>query len=118
MAECYRVRLVREAKEMLRKIGKKFGKNTYESLRDLIQELEFNPEQRGEALSGQLHGLYSLHYSRFRVIYRIHEGSAVVLVLAAGWHESGSRKDIYRILERMVESGILDIEDIDSDVED
>ena len=111
MVELYRVRLVREASEMLRKIGKKFGKKTYEALRDLIQELEFNPEQKGEMLTGELYGLYSLHYSRFRVIYRIHDGAAEVVVLAAGWHESGSRKDIYRILERMVESGYLDIED-------
>ncbi len=111
MAEYYLVRIGREAKEMLRKIGKKFGKKTYEALRDLIFELEFSPEQKGEALTGELHGLHSLHYSRFRVIYRIHNNEALVVVLAAGWHESGSRKDIYRILERLVESGVIDLDD-------
>lgn len=112
MADYYRVWLVPQAKEMLLKIGKKFGKNTYETLRDLIQELEFSPEQRGEVLVGELHGLYSLHYSRFRVIYKIRDGAAEVVVLAAGWHESGSRKDIYRVIERLVESGALNVEDI------
>ena len=115
MVEFYRVRLVREASDMLRKIGKKFGKKTYEALRDLIRELERSPEQKGEMLTGELYGLYSLHYSRFRVIYRNHDGAAEVIVLAAGWHESGSRRDIYRILERMVKSGFLDLEDTAED---
>ncbi len=107
----YRVLLVAEAKEMLRKIGKKYGKKTYEVLRDLILGLEFDPDKRGQPLHGPLHGLYSLHYSRFRVIYRIEHGVAKVLVLAAGHHESGARSDIYHIIERLVESGALEIKE-------
>ena len=107
----YRVLLAAEAKEMLRKIGKKYGKKTYQVLRDLIRELEFEPDKRGQPLCGQLQGLYSLHYSRFRVIYRIEHGVTMVLVIAAGYHESGARSDIYRIIERLVESGSLEIKE-------
>jgi len=95
---------------MLRKIGKRYGKKTYEVLRDLIQGLEFEPQKKGEALRGQLHGLHSLHYSRFCVIYRIEKKDAVVLVVAAGYHESEARTDIYEVLERLVESGSIVIQ--------
>ena len=107
----YRVLLVAEAKKMLRKIGKRFGKKTYGVLRDLIRELEFEPDKQGQPLHGPLRGLYSLHYSRFRVIYRIEHGVTTVLVIAAGYHESGARSDIYRVIERLVESGALEIKE-------
>ena len=107
----YRVLLAAEAKEMLRKIGKRYGKKTYEVLRDLIRGLEFEPDKRGQPLHAPLQGFYSLHYSRFRVIYRIEHGAATVLVLAAGYHESGVRSDIYRMIERLVESGAVEIKE-------
>lgn len=110
----FRVRLVNEAREMLRKIGRKFGKKTYQLLRDLIQDLEFEPEKKGLPLRSPLQGFYSLHYSRFRVIYRIEQDEAIVLVLGVGYHESGSRSDIYQIIERLIESGTLDIRKPDS----
>jgi mRNA-degrading endonuclease RelE of RelBE toxin-antitoxin system len=107
--EYYRVQVVAEAKEMLRKIGKKYRKKTYEVIRDLIRELEFEPDKRGQPLHAPLQGLYSLHYSRFRVIYRFEHGAAAVLGIAAGYHESGPRSYIYRAIERLVESGALEI---------
>lgn len=105
--EYHRVRIAKSAKKDLKRIGKKFGKKTYETIRDLIVDLAFDPEQKGEALQGQLHGLHSRHYSRFRIIYRIDRGEFVVVVIAAGHHESDSRSDIYRVIERLIESGEL-----------
>ncbi len=113
--EHFLVRLTAEAEKMLRRIGKKYGKKTYEVLRDRIFDLEIEPEQKGQALRGQLSGLYSMHYSRFRVIYRIDRGVAEVLVIGAGFHASGTRADIYRVIERMVDSGDLEIPDDDED---
>lgn len=109
--EYYRVRIVNSAKKGLRQIGKKYGRNTYETIRDLILDLEFNPEQKGEPLHGWLHGLHSRHYSRFRIIYRIDGKNLVVMVVGTGYHESDSRSDIYRSIERLIESGQLIIRD-------
>lgn len=107
----HRVRVVESAKKDLRRIAKKYGKNTYETVRDLILDLEFDPEQKGRALRGRLHGLYSRHYSRFRIIYRIDGAELIVVVIAAGYHASDSRSDIYRSIERLIESGEMIIND-------
>lgn len=105
----FQVVLTKTATDMLRQIGKKYGKKTYETLRDLIAGLEHQPDQKGEALHRPLQGLHSLHYSRFRVIYRIESGNAIVLVVAAGHHASGERDDIYQIIRRLVENGTIEI---------
>lgn len=94
---------------MLREIGKKFGKKVYEILRDLIRDLEFDPRKKGQTLHRPLNGYYSLHYSRFRVVYSVNDQAAEVLVIAAGHHESGSRRDIYRIVEHLVNTGLIEL---------
>ncbi len=110
MSEQYfRVRLTASAKDDLRRLGKRYGRKTYETVRDLIQDLEFEPGQKGEPLRGALRGFYSRHYSRFRIIYRIDGTEFVVLVVGAGYHESGSRNDIYKAIEKMLGSGKLQI---------
>lgn len=109
MSEFYRVQIAHEAKKMLRDIGKKYGRKNYEMLRDMIRELEFDPDKKGRPLSGKLHGLYSLHYSRFRVVYRIMNGHAEVIIVAAGFHASGERSDIYKAIERLVETGKIQL---------
>lgn len=107
--QIYVVRITKTAQEMLRRLGKKYGRKTYASLRSLILNLESEPDKKGEALKPPLAGLHSLHYSRFRVIYRINRGVAEVITVAVGHHESGSRDDIYEIVQRLVRSGIIDI---------
>ena len=113
--ERFRVKLTREAKEMLRRVGKKYGRKTYEVLRNVIRELEFEPENKGQPLRTPLHGLYALHYSRFRIIYRIEQDQAIVIVVAAGYHESGARRDIYEVIERLVEAGHLEVKKPDDE---
>lgn len=108
MPASHRVLITDAAKDMLLRIGKKYGKRVYETLRDMIRGLEFEPEKKGQALAGRLHGFYSLHYSRYRVVYRIDGEKAVVLVIGAGWHESGPRADIYQVIEQMLQSGVID----------
>ena len=109
--ESFRLRLTASAKEDLRRIGKRYGKKTYETIRDLIRDLEFDPEKKGEPLHGSLRGLYSRHYSRFRIIYHIEREDLVVLVVGTGYHESDSRADIYKVIERAIEAGTLVIQD-------
>ena len=105
----YRVKLVASAKDDLRRIARKYGKKTYETVRDLIRDLEFDPVKKGEPLRGRLSGLFSRHYSRFRIIYRVDGREFTVIVIAAGWHEKDSRTDVYRVIERLVESGEIAI---------
>jgi addiction module RelE/StbE family toxin len=112
-AQRYRVRLAARVKDDLRRIGKKYGKKSYETVRDLIKDLEFEPEKKGERLSGRLKGLYSLHYSRFRIIYAIDNQELVVAVIGTGWHENESRRDIYKLIERALDSGIVTADDAD-----
>lgn len=109
MRDKYTVEITNRAIEMLRDIRKRHGKRTYEILRDLILDLESKPALKGQPLTGPLHGLFSLHYSRFRVVYMVENNRARVLVVAAGHHSSGERDDIYQILKRMVESGQIEI---------
>lgn len=108
--EYHRVRLTEQAKDDLRRIKKKYGKKTYEVLRDLILDLEFEPEKKGEPLAGQLAGLYSRHYSRFRIIYQIDREQFLVIVVGGGWHEADSRNDIYVMLERAIKRGSIVIQ--------
>ncbi len=107
----FRVRIGESATDDLRRIGKKFGKKTYEIIRDLILDLAFEPKKKGEPLRGKLRGLHSLHYSRFRIIYRVQNDALMVLVVAAGWHESDSRKDVYALIEKALEAGMIDLPD-------
>lgn len=107
----YRVRIADRAKKDIRRIGKKYGKKTYETIRDLILDLECDPQQKGEALGGRLSGLLSRHYSRFRIIYFVDGREFIVVVVGAGYHESESRSDIYRSIERLIESGELVVKD-------
>ncbi len=103
--ETYAVSITDEAARMLRRLRKKYGAATYDTLRDLILDLKTDPDKKGEPLRDKLAGLWSLHYSRFRIIYRIIDGRAEVIVVAAGFHESASRDDIYEVVERMIVSG-------------
>lgn len=110
-SDYFRVRITENAKDDLRRIGKRYGKTTYQVLRDLITDLAFEPEKKGEPLCGALHGLFSKHYSRFRVIYHIDKREFVVLVIGCGFHQSGNRADVYAVIERLLESGVFNLND-------
>ena len=109
--DVFRVRICESASKAIRRIGRKFGTKTYETIRDLILDLASEPEKKGEPLRGNLKGLFSRHYSRFRTIYSIERTELVVLVIAAGFHEDDSRSDVYKTIERLLESGAISIRD-------
>lgn len=54
-----------------------------------------NTEYKDKPLEGKLSTLYSLHYSKYRIIYEIDETTHAKTVLTLG-----SRKDIYRKISR------------------
>ena len=110
-SEYFRVQVTSGAKDDLRRIGKRYGKKAYETVRDLICDLDFEPEKKGEPLQGSLRGLYSRHYSRFRIIYSIERGELVVLVIGAGHHTTGARRDIYKLIEQAIKKRALVMQD-------
>lgn len=107
-SDCFRVKLTDVAKDDLRRIRRKYGQKTYDTLKDLICDLEFEPTKKGEPLRGVLSGLYSRHYSRFRIVYQVRQEHFEVITISCGFHETGSRSDIYEALTRMIESGKFD----------
>jgi len=54
-----------------------------------------NTEYKDKPLKGRLSMLYSLHYSKYRIIYEIDETTHAKTVLTLG-----SRKNIYRKISR------------------
>ena len=101
----YEVFITGTAAAHLRRIGKKRGRGALEQLHALIGDLTEDPESKTQALRGALSGFRSLHGGRFHVIIRISGRAVRVYVVAVGWHESGSRDDVYAALERAVRRG-------------
>ena len=42
---------------------------------------------------------------------KIDEGTVIVYVLATGIRKEGDRKDIYKIAKKLLQAGLLDLED-------
>lgn len=103
----YRVVLTRTAIDMLRRIKRQRGRQTYEQLKSVVMELASNPLQRTQPLTGLLRECRSFHSGRFRIVLRVRDAALEVWVVGVGWHTSGDRDDVYRVLERLAASGRL-----------
>ena len=57
---------------------------------EVLESLRRNPFQ-GKVLKGELIGRYSYRVGSYRVIYKLHKGELLVLVL-----DIGHRRDVYR----------------------
>jgi mRNA interferase RelE/StbE len=77
-----------------------------------ISRLAHDPEKQGKPLRGKLANHYSIRAigQRFRIVYRIDEGTIRVLVVTVGLRREGSRKDVYAQAERLADAGTLDNE--------
>jgi mRNA interferase RelE/StbE len=107
MAQPYRVRLTLTARSMLAAIT---DRRTREQICDWIDGLAQDPVLQGKPLLGELKGYRSLRPAgqRYRIIYRVHEATIEVLVVALGGREEGSREDIYRLAQRLLRLHLLD----------
>ena len=113
----YKVRITPNAAQGLRALAKKLGKKLFGQLRAAIEALKQDPEGKTQELHGGLAAYRSLHVSRCRVIIKIENTVVRVYVVAAGWHTSGDRDDVYRQALRALESGELDPDDASSEEE-
>jgi len=72
--------------------------------------LSEEPEKQGKNLIQDLSGFRSVHAAgRYRIIYKIDKKTVIVYVLAAGIRKEGDKKDIYRIVKRLLNAGLLDL---------
>lgn len=109
----YEVLITETAAASLREIGRTRGRAALKQLRAVIEALAVDPEKQTEPLRGPLKGLRSKHTGRFRVIVRVAQRTVRVYVVYAGWHQSGSRADIYAAVERAVKAGMIDPSSLD-----
>ncbi len=77
-------------------------------LLEVAEELATDPDKRGSPLVGDLAGYWSLHWSRYRVIYLIDDEAQKVYVLAGGIRQEGKPRDIYELARRLLRRGLLE----------
>ena len=76
-----------------------------------IEGLSEEPDQQGKKLVEKLSGFRSDHAAgRYRIIYKIDKQTVIIYVLAAGVRKEGDKKDIYKIAQKLLNSGLLDLE--------
>lgn len=84
-------------------------RRTRSSIVRRIDTLSDEPGKQGKNLRGWLAGFRSIRTAgqRYRVVYRIDEGSKRVLVYMVGIRKEGSRQDVYALAERLVQRGLI-----------
>jgi mRNA interferase RelE/StbE len=82
----YRVRIKRSAAKALRKIDKADRERLVRAIDRLAEE-----PHAGGVLKGEFAGLRRLRVGNYRVVYEVHEGELVVLVVRVA-----HRRDVYR----------------------
>lgn len=77
-----------------------------------IEQLENEPDNQGKPLKDKLSGLRSVRAigQRYRIIYKLKDEQVIVIVVAVGMRREGDRSDIYKIAERLLRSGFLNLE--------
>jgi mRNA interferase RelE/StbE len=98
----YEIRLTPLAREMLDAVQ---DVREREKLRDRIEQLKIEPEKQGKALIDNLAGLRSVRAvgQRYRIVYRVNADTIVVLIAGVGRRKDGDKKDIYRLLGKLLE---------------
>lgn len=106
----YEVVLTEFAAKQLKKM-KKHGRETLLQLQRVLGELKSDPYGMTTELHTPLHEYRSLHSGRFRAVVKIRDKEVRVYVVGVGWHESGSRDDVYARITRALISGAISLPD-------
>lgn len=102
----YQVHWTRAARDLWREIG---DRRIQARLLEVAGRLAHSPEQRGRALNDELAGFWSLHWSRWRIIYSIGEESHQVHIHIIGLRQQGKRRDVYSMARKFLRQGFLEI---------
>ena len=103
----YEVSLTPTARRMLASIS---DRRIQGELARRAKRLAEEPEKQGGALAGELIGLRSVRAigQRYRIVYRVRQTQVVVQIVGLGIRKEGDRKDVYRLMRRLVRAGILE----------
>ena len=98
----YEIQFSSLALEMLEEVQ---DKRELGKLRDRINQLKLEPDKQGKALTDNLAGLRSVWAvgQRYRIVYEIEEETIVVLVIGVGRRKDGDKRDIYRLLGKLIQ---------------
>lgn len=101
------IRITPPARQMLLDVS---DRREREHLRQRIRQLAEEPEKQGKALGDDLAGYRSVRAvgQRYRIIYRVERGKVVVVVVALGRRKSGSKKDVYSVVKKLLRAGLLE----------
>ena len=102
----YRIRFTPTSEGMLGAIQ---DRRIQEKIRDRIERLREDPEKQGKPLAGELEGLRTLRAvgQRYRILYRIQQDLVIVVIVAVGIRQEGSKRDVYALARRLVRLGLL-----------
>ena len=98
----YEIQLTPLALEMLEAVK---DRREQEKLRDRIEQLKVEPQKQGKALVDNLSGFRSIRAvgQRYRIVYQVEQDRVLVVVVGLGRRKDGDKKDIYTILEKLLE---------------
>ena len=87
-------------------------KKIQRTILDRIQKLSDEPDKQGKKLVKDLSGFRSVHAAgRYKIIYKIDKQMVIIYVLAAGIRKEGDKKDIYEIARKLLNAGLLDLDE-------
>jgi mRNA-degrading endonuclease RelE of RelBE toxin-antitoxin system len=101
----YAVRFAAHARELWVSISDRRLKG---KLLEVAATLADLPALRGRALSEDLEGYFSLHWSRYRLVYLIDETELTVWIVALGQRAQGKAHDVYATAQKLLRQGLLD----------
>jgi mRNA interferase RelE/StbE len=98
----YDIQLTPLAVEMLADVK---DRREQEKLRDRIDKLKIEPEKQGKALVDNLFGFRSIRAvgQRYRIVYKVEQDRVMVVVAGLGRRKDGDKKDIYSMLEKLLD---------------
>jgi mRNA-degrading endonuclease RelE of RelBE toxin-antitoxin system len=115
------VRWTDTAKKSLKGLPLKVRKGLLGKADEMI-ESRTDPRTYCKPLTGPLQGYYRIVYSRYRAIFTVDEEQLIggdtllrltVVFIAAGIRKELDKKDIYRVAQKLVESVLPSLPDID-----
>jgi mRNA interferase RelE/StbE len=103
----FEIELTLQARRMLEEIS---DRRIQRIVGERISVLAEEPENQGRALLGELAGYRSVRAAgqRYRIIYKVRQDRVVVVVVAVGIRKEGDKRDIYRLMGRLINLGLVE----------
>ena len=111
-----RIQWTETAKNCLKRLPKKVRAGLLDKADELYTCSD--PRQAHKPLVGPLAGYYRITYSRYRAIYSVETDeiangdslvTVTILFVAAGIRKEHSREDVYKVAQKIVEMGLIDL---------